>query len=142
MYSKHLTPTSNLQGLKKDGEFKVERNTRPMSSQSLLRQLQAHQHLLIQLRVHLNQQILRQSPLLPNQPHATLNSYLQSPLLQNLLKRCSCEGCSLSDCGVCSNCCDMKKFGGPGRKKQRCVKRKCQLAKTVKVNYMECINLS
>lgn len=26
----------------------------------------------------------------------------------------------------------MKKFGGPGRKKQRCIKRKCQLPKTVK----------
>ena len=45
---------------------------------------------------------------------------------------CSCENCLLDDCGQCANCHDMKKFGGPGRKKQRCVKRKCQLSKTVK----------
>ena len=159
-----------------------------MPIQSLLRRLQAHQH----LQAHPNQHLQQQS-LLPNQPHATLDNYLHSPLLQKVLlsqvnnlnimytatadssqyailtihlyippvhvcttycwiilgvkrPRCSCEGCSLSDCGVCNNCCDMKKFGGPGRKKQRCMKRKCQFAKSVKVykiNYsMTCLNLS
>ena len=38
MYSKHLTPTSNLQGLKKDGEFKVERkhkaSVKPVTSKT------------------------------------------------------------------------------------------------------------
>ena len=142
-----------------------------MPIQSLLRRLQAHQH----LHAHPSQ-----LSLLPKQPHATLDNYLHSPLLQKVLlsqvnnlnimytatagpsqyailiihlyippvrvcttyrwiilgfKRphCSCEGCSLSNCEVCSNCCDMKKFGGPGRKKQRCMKRKCQFAKIVKV---------
>ena len=46
---------------------------------------------------------------------------------------CSCENCLLDDCGQCANCHDMKKFGGPGRKKQRCIKRKCRLqSNTVK----------
>ena len=32
--------------------------------------------------------------------------------------RCQCEGC-----GECTNCLDMKKFGGLGRKQQRCSRR-------------------
>ncbi len=43
--------------------------------------------------------------------------------------RCgNCDGCQQSeDCGACSNCLDKIKFGGPGRKKQCCAKRKCML---------------
>ena len=44
--------------------------------------------------------------------------------------QCNCEGCQVHDCGKCTNCLDMKKFGGPGRKKQRCAKRNCQAQKT------------
>ena len=40
--------------------------------------------------------------------------------------RCmKCEGCSAKDCGVCITCKDMKKYGGPGKKKKECVKRVC-----------------
>ena len=40
--------------------------------------------------------------------------------------RCgACEGCCQKDCGECDHCKDMKKFGGPGIRKQACRKRKC-----------------
>ena len=41
-------------------------------------------------------------------------------------KRCgTCLGCMSADCGQCTFCVDKPKYGGPGRKKQCCVKRKC-----------------
>lgn len=41
-------------------------------------------------------------------------------------KRCGvCEVCQQADCGDCKSCKDMVKFGGTGRKKQCCEKRKC-----------------
>lgn len=36
-----------------------------------------------------------------------------------------CEVCQLQDCGKCSHCKDMVKFGGSGRSKQACVHRRC-----------------
>ena len=38
-----------------------------------------------------------------------------------------CKQCNAEDCGQCNNCVDnyKKKFGGPGKKKKGCVKRKC-----------------
>lgn len=40
--------------------------------------------------------------------------------------RCKkCEACVRSDCGECSFCLDMVKFGGPGRAKQTCNMRQC-----------------
>ncbi|KAF6206136.1 hypothetical protein GE061_017361 [Apolygus lucorum] len=40
--------------------------------------------------------------------------------------RCGvCEPCQQPDCGSCTNCKDMPKFGGTGKSKQGCVKRKC-----------------
>ena len=36
-----------------------------------------------------------------------------------------CVGCRAQDCQICSNCIDMPKYGGLGRKKQRCSKRTC-----------------
>lgn len=40
--------------------------------------------------------------------------------------RCKiCEACQRSDCGECSFCQDMVKFGGPGRAKQTCMMRQC-----------------
>ena len=36
-----------------------------------------------------------------------------------------CAGCKREDCGTCRNCKDMVKFGGPGRKKQKCALRVC-----------------
>ena len=44
----------------------------------------------------------------------------------------NCDGCLAQDCGKCINCRDKVKFGGPGRKKQKCLKRKC-IKPTVKV---------
>ena len=41
-------------------------------------------------------------------------------------RRCGvCEACQLADCGKCSSCRDMLKFGGTGRSKQACVHRRC-----------------
>ncbi|OXU20811.1 hypothetical protein TSAR_006495 [Trichomalopsis sarcophagae] len=41
-------------------------------------------------------------------------------------RRCGvCEPCQQPDCGACSACKSMIKFGGPGRSKQACVKRRC-----------------
>ena len=45
-----------------------------------------------------------------------------------------CEGCTADDCGSCKNCADMKKFGGKGRKKQKCLARRCSLHKRVRVH--------
>lgn len=36
-----------------------------------------------------------------------------------------CTGCLSVDCGLCVCCKDMKKFGGTGKKKNGCLKRKC-----------------
>ena len=37
-----------------------------------------------------------------------------------------CQGCLREgDCGHCRFCKDMRKFGGPGRLKQKCIKRQC-----------------
>ncbi|CAK9821528.1 DNA (cytosine-5)-methyltransferase PliMCI [Anthophora retusa] len=41
-------------------------------------------------------------------------------------QRCGiCEHCQQPDCGLCNNCKDMIKFGGSGRSKQACIKRRC-----------------
>ena len=37
----------------------------------------------------------------------------------------TCAGCKSEGCGKCGSCLDIKKFGGPGRKKQKCNGRKC-----------------
>ncbi|XP_014253428.1 DNA (cytosine-5)-methyltransferase 1-like [Cimex lectularius] len=40
--------------------------------------------------------------------------------------RCGiCEACQMADCGTCVHCRDMVKFGGSGRSKQACIKRRC-----------------
>ena len=37
-----------------------------------------------------------------------------------------CDGCTLKDCGKCNNCLDKPKFGGHGKRRQRCIcKRAC-----------------
>ena len=57
--------------------------------------------------------------------------------------RCECTGCLRDDCGDCKFCADMPKFGGPGRKKKRCIHRQCliekQLEKTSLVHVQETI---
>ena len=51
-------------------------------------------------------------------------------LISNLGKisgRCSqCDGCKAQNCGQCTFCIDMPRFGGPGLKKKACIHRKCQ----------------
>lgn len=48
-------------------------------------------------------------------------------------KRCrQCSRCQAQDCGACKMCLDKPKFGGKGRLKQCCVKRRCiQMAKSL-----------
>ncbi|XP_076670133.1 DNA methyltransferase 1a [Andrena cerasifolii] len=36
-----------------------------------------------------------------------------------------CENCQQPDCGLCNSCKDMIKFGGTGRSKQGCIRRRC-----------------
>ena len=43
-----------------------------------------------------------------------------------------CPGCLRDDCGKCNYCKDKTKFGGPGRKKQRCILRVCS-------NFVSCV---
>ena len=35
--------------------------------------------------------------------------------------------CTIEDCGVCVFCKDMKKFGGPGKRRQKCLRRQCEV---------------
>ena len=45
---------------------------------------------------------------------------------KRLRKSCkSCSGCLAPECGECANCRDMKRFGGPDKKRQKCVQRQC-----------------
>ena len=39
-------------------------------------------------------------------------------------------GCQQPDCGSCTECLDMKFFGGPGMKKKACPSRKCSTFST------------
>lgn len=42
------------------------------------------------------------------------------------LHRCGkCSECQQRDCGACASCADKLKFGGTGKRKQACLKRKC-----------------
>lgn len=42
------------------------------------------------------------------------------------LQRCgSCEPCLRDDCGTCVPCLDLPKFGGHGKRKESCAKRRC-----------------
>ena len=36
-----------------------------------------------------------------------------------------CSGCQKDDCGECKMCINMIKFGGNGKMKQKCLKRRC-----------------
>ncbi|KDO27455.1 hypothetical protein SPRG_07044 [Saprolegnia parasitica CBS 223.65] len=49
--------------------------------------------------------------------------------------RCGvCVGCLSPDCMKCRHCQDMKKYGGPGLRKQSCKSRKCVTPKVVVLN--------
>ena len=36
-----------------------------------------------------------------------------------------CDNCIREDCGICATCADKRKFGGKGKKRQRCLQRQC-----------------
>ncbi|KAL1124037.1 hypothetical protein AAG570_001807 [Ranatra chinensis] len=58
----------------------------------------------------------------PDQLDNTVPDYDKGPRR----RRCGvCEACQLTDCGTCISCVDMIKFGGSGRSKQACVRRRC-----------------
>ena len=47
--------------------------------------------------------------------------------------QCNCSGCLSKDCGCCKFCLDMPRFGGPGKKKKRCIERACKGSQTEEV---------
>ena len=54
------------------------------------------------------------------------SSYSIMVTIDQKWKRCgSCQGCLAKDCKTCKFCRDKKKYGGPGKLKQCCVKKKC-----------------
>jgi hypothetical protein len=63
-------------------------------------------------------------PVKKRQRERESNEKSKKPKLQRCKK---CEGCTREDCGTCHHCKDKKKFGGPGRLRQACVHRKCEL---------------
>ncbi|XP_068071342.1 histone-lysine N-methyltransferase 2B isoform X4 [Danio rerio] len=59
----------------------------------------------------------------------TKPSFIKSLPLGCRLRRCNrCKGCNrLEDCGRCVFCLDKPKFGGPNKKRQSCVLKKCAM---------------
>ncbi|XP_073677507.1 histone-lysine N-methyltransferase 2B [Garra rufa] len=63
------------------------------------------------------------------EPKQTIRRRYESTAFGYRLKRCMrCKGCNrLEDCGRCVFCLDKPKFGGPNKKRQSCVLKKCVL---------------
>ncbi|KAK0063574.1 DNA (cytosine-5)-methyltransferase 1 [Biomphalaria pfeifferi] len=62
--------------------------------------------------------------------HSIFDSIFQGQIIDEAVKtkkqRCGiCEICQQPDCGKCTACKDMTKFGGTGRAKQACKERRC-----------------
>ena len=58
--------------------------------------------------------------------HVHANNVSVHVLLGKKRKRCgTCPGCVAEDCQKCPMCLDKPKYGGKGKKKQCCVKRRC-----------------
>ena len=51
---------------------------------------------------------------------------------------CECSGCLAKDCGNCKHCLDMPRYGGAGKIKKRCLKRKCENAKATSQRSNNC----
>lgn len=69
--------------------------------------------------------------------HLTLSDLSsRSGSARSRVVRCGeCEGCHAPDCMKCPHCLDMKKYGGPGLRKQTCKNRKCNAPKVVVLNH-------
>ncbi|KAK2887520.1 hypothetical protein Q8A67_015748 [Cirrhinus molitorella] len=69
------------------------------------------------------------------EPKPTFRRRYESTAFGYRLKRCMrCKGCNrLEDCGRCVFCLDKPKFGGPNKKRQSCVLKKCVLIERNKV---------
>jgi hypothetical protein len=68
--------------------------------------------------------ILKTAP--TSEPNSELKEISLSSKIRRRGRGCgSCIGCIREDCGKCSYCLDKPKYGGPGRKKQRCALRIC-----------------
>ena len=80
--------------------------------------------------LHIQKRRLFASPLAPSSgPRPPFPSPSHGPVPPDAAggARCNCAGCVLPDCGQCEECLDMKRFGGNGRRKQRCTLRQCGL---------------
>ncbi len=52
------------------------------------------------------------------------HAQIKGGLFKKKRQRCNnCANCRIPDCGTCVHCLDMKKYGGPGIKKQACKQR-------------------
>ena len=52
--------------------------------------------------------------------------YVANTTQRKRSQRCGeCIPCKSKDCQKCSACQDMVKYGGPGKKKQCCINRRC-----------------
>lgn len=57
--------------------------------------------------------------------HSPLN-LTHDPMPKKRNTRCrTCSPCRAADCGICMYCLDKPKFGGPNRRKNACIHRKC-----------------
>ncbi|RHZ06234.1 hypothetical protein DYB31_007396 [Aphanomyces astaci] len=68
-------------------------------------------------------------------PHAAKSKASRGAASRTRVMRCGvCVGCVAGDCLKCRHCQDMKKYGGPGLRKQSCKSRKCVTPKVVLLN--------
>ena len=60
--------------------------------------------------------------------HYRCNGELTLSTKKKRLRCGDCSGCTeTEDCRICTNCMDMIKYSGLGKRKQCCMKRKCEL---------------
>ena len=51
---------------------------------------------------------------------------VKRPRLPRSVRCGKCDGCERDDCGMCKNCVDKPRFGGPGARKQGCIRKICR----------------
>jgi len=59
-------------------------------------------------------------------PHAEVSDSKKPKRSSRMCGTCK-ACCTVEDCGVCVFCKDMKKFGGPGKRRQKCLRRQCEV---------------